>query len=130
MAQLSDEKKEQARAMFALGKSINFVARELKISTSTSKKIKDALDKDDGFKDQRAKCKEGFIKEAWEVVMIATKQAKIKLPEAGAGEAAKVAGIFYDKIALATGEATSRGELTGKDGKPIEVTVKLEDYFK
>jgi len=118
-------KKEQARAMFAMGKSIQEVARTVGMSPATAKKIKDQLDNMSDFQQLRAQKKAEFIEKAWEVVMLATQQAKAKIEKAGPGEAAKVAGIFYDKIALAMGEATGRHEIAGPDGQPFEVNIRV-----
>lgn len=167
MAQLSEEKREKARALFAVGKSINHVARELKMSTSTAKKIKDRLYEDDGFLKQRAACKEQFINAAWEQILDAMQlgHQKIKLATAAIdgfqgqidrlielledredanskditevikalssvtniplAQISTYLGTIYDKQALASGDATSRGELTGKDGAPIQTTIDL-----
>jgi transposase-like protein len=35
-------------------------------------------------------------------------------------------GTIYDKAALAAGDATARGEITGKDGAPIEVVFETQ----
>jgi len=35
-------------------------------------------------------------------------------------------GTIYDKAALAAGDATARGEITGKDGAPIEIVFETQ----
>lgn len=125
--ELKEDKKEQAKALFAIGANMNEVAKKLHISNDTAKRLKEALEKDPDYIEYREQKKREFIDKAWEVVNLATEQAKLTIGKAGPGEAAKVAGIFYDKIALACGEATGRHEVTGHDGKPFEVNIKVVD---
>lgn len=125
-------KREQARVMFALGKSAREVARTVGMSPTTACRIRDELEQQPDFVELREQCKQEFIRQAWEVVGLATQQAKKTIKRAGPGEAAKVAGIFYDKIALASGEATGRHEVTGAGGGPVTIRFEgeLDEWSK
>lgn len=105
-----DEIKEKALAMLATCRDIEEISKQLKIPGRTLRDWKAAEIVKDGESDfarLRQEKKAEFINKAWEVIGLATEQVKKTIKDAGPGEAAKVAGIYFDKQALASGDPTN-----------------------
>jgi hypothetical protein len=103
-----DETKEKALAMLATENDIDKVAKALNIPRTTLNGWKaDAIINEPDFVKLRQEKKAEFINSAWEVIHLATEQVKATIETAGPGEAARVAGIYYDKQALASGDPTT-----------------------
>jgi hypothetical protein len=121
-----DKIKEKVLAELASGETIASVARKHKIpETTIGTWKKKAMEKDDKFVELRAKRKEEFINNAWDIIEDAQKLMKENLKKAlsgdekiDAGKLSTVIGTMYDKQALASDEATQN------------VNVKLEDFFR
>jgi len=120
--QHSDEIKETARARVAAGESLSRVAKELGVAKSTLSGWLTQGDRD-GHQEVRANRKEQFINKAWDAIeqYLDHLSSPEVMKKAQAQNATTVIGTLYDKIALASGDATSRSEHTGKDGGPIEI---------
>lgn len=118
----SDETKETARARVAAGEPMSRVARDLGVAKSTLSSWLTQADRD-GHQDVRANRKEQFINKAWDAIeqYLDHLSSPEVMKKAQAHNATTVIGTLYDKIALASGDATSRSEHTGKDGGPIEI---------
>ena len=84
---LTGEQRERAMALFSLGTSINGVARDLGISTSTSKKIKDGLAVNPDYNILREMRKQQFIDEAWDHITSAMRLGFRKIELAGEAQA-------------------------------------------
>jgi transposase-like protein len=121
-----DKIKERVLAELASGETIASVARKHKIpETTIGTWKKKAMEKDDKFVELRAKRKEEFINNAWDIIEDAQKLMKENLKKAlngdekiDAGKLSTVIGTMYDKQALASDEPTEN------------VNVKLEDFFR
>lgn len=102
-----DEIKEKALAMLATECDMDKVSKTLQIPRTTLNGWKaEAIINGEDFVRIRQEKKAEFINKAWEIIDLATQQVKKSMHEAGPGEAARVAGIYFDKQALASGEPT------------------------
>ena len=113
--QHSEETKELARARVAAGEPLSRVARELGVAKSTLHSWLTQADRD-GHQESREKRKEKFINKAWDAIEkyldhLTTEKV---INAAAAHNATTVIGTLYDKIALASGDVTSRGEVKGQ----------------
>lgn len=127
--QYNDEIKEKALAMLLTNPDVKAVAEQLKIPSRTLRDWKAAeiiKGGEDNFALLRQEKKAEFITKAWEVIDLATEQVKKTIKEAGPGEAAKVAGIYFDKQALASGDPTNNNNMK------LEITLEgeLEEWAK
>lgn len=95
------EKRERIKAKLALDSPMRKIAREEGVGATSVKRIRSEIDDLGAYRRER---KREFIGLAWETIKEATAQVRAKLPEASAAQAATVAGIYYDKQALAAGE--------------------------
>ena len=111
----SDEIKEQARARVAAGETQARVARELGVAKSTLHSWLTESDRD-GHQESREQRKEKFIHKAWDAIekYLEHLMTKEVIKAAAAHNATTVIGTLYDKIALASGDVTTRGEVKGQ----------------
>ena len=168
--QISDQTIEQIKALLAIGRAKNAIAKELGISWATVDKYADI--NADEIEELREQKKIEFVNEAWGDIKAAMYlgRQKIKLATVAIDEfqgtidkliellegkedvkgkditelikaissvtnipLAQIStyfGTLYDKQALASGEATSRGEITGKNGGPIKQEIDLSKLSK
>lgn len=108
----SDEIKEQARARVAAGETQASVARDIGVARSTLHSWLTQADRD-GHEQARELRKEQFIHKAWDAIekYLEHLMTKKVIDAAAAQSATTVIGILYDKIALASGDVTARGEI-------------------
>jgi len=113
--QHSDETKELARARVAAGESLSKVARELGVAKSTLSGWLNQADWD-GHRLTREQRKEKFIHKAWDAIekYLNHLTTETVIKAAAAHNATTVIGTLYDKIALASGDVTTRGEVKGQ----------------
>ena len=137
----SEDKREQVKAVLminpeATGKEISKI---IKIPERTAYDLRNKIidDDSDTFAELRAKKKEEFITEAWEVVKKALLATNLKidsllnnpesLAKANIRDIAIALGTIYDKQALASGEPT----IISERSEPTPDLVKeLEDKIK
>lgn len=113
--QHSDEIKELARARVAAGESLSKVAREMGVAKSTLHSWLTQADRD-GHQVTREQRKEKFIHKAWDAIekYLEHLMTEKVIKAAAAHNATVVIGTLYDKIALASGDVTTRGEVKGQ----------------
>lgn len=117
----TDEDRERARIAWEVGgRSVRRAARESGIPLGTIQawivgwehptpaplappEVYDAV-----YEDLRTDKKAELISAAWDLAKAAFDEAKLKLPDASAKDAATVAGIAIDKAQLLSGGATDR----------------------
>lgn len=131
-----ESKTEEVRAILmvnpdATGKEISKITK-LPVRTAQDLKSKVIDAEPDTFASLRARKKEEFIVEAWEVVKKALLAANMKidlflndpesLSKANIRDIAVALGTIYDKQALASGEPTTITE------RPEPVTKLMEEY--
>jgi len=111
----SDQTKELARARVAAGDPLSQVAREMGIAKSTLHGWLTQADRD-GFQAVREQRKERFIQKAWDAIekYLEHLMTEKVIKAAAAHNATTVIGTLYDKIALASGDVTTRGEVRGQ----------------
>lgn len=111
----SDEIKETARARVAAGETQAKVARDMGIARSTLHTWLTEADRD-GHEEAREQRKEKFIHKAWDAIekYLEHLMTKEVIKAAAAHNATTVIGTLYDKIALASGDVTTRGEVKGQ----------------
>ena len=109
-----DEIKEKAIAMLMAGDNAMYVSERLGLSYNTVKTWQTNLKKkDDRFAEVRNKRREEFVNNAWDIIGLAVEATRTQLKRAkdsgekiNLSQLSTVAGTFYDKQALAQGEAT------------------------
>lgn len=120
---LSDEKREQVKALLATGLAKNDVAKKCKISWATVDSIsKEEPDKIENIREQK---RQEFINKLWENIEDAVELGHQMVKEAKQGardiplsNISTYVGTLYDKHALMTGGKTSDVELTIKVSMP------------
>ena len=137
----SEDKREQVKAVLminpeATGKEISKI---IKIPERTAYDLRNKIidDNSDTFAELRAKKKEEFITEAWEVVKKALLATNLKidsllnnpesLAKANIRDIAIALGTIYDKQALASGEPTIISE---RQEPTPDLVKELEDKIK
>jgi len=137
----SEDKREQVKAVLminpeATGKEISKI---IKIPERTAYDLRNKIidDDSDTFAELRAKKKEEFITEAWEVVKKALLATNLKidsllnnpesLAKANIRDIAIALGTIYDKQALASGEPTMISE---RQEPTPDLVKELEDKIK
>jgi len=137
----SEDKREQVKAVLminpeATGKEISKI---IKIPERTAYDLRNKIidDDSDTFAELRAKKKEEFITEAWEVVKKALLATNLKidsllnnpesLAKANIRDIAIALGTIYDKQALASGEPTIISE---RQEPTPDLVKELEDKIK
>ena len=137
----SEDKREQVKAVLminpeATGKEISKI---IKIPERTAYDLRNKIidDDSDTFAELRAKKKEEFITEAWEVVKKALLATNLKidsllnnpesLAKANIRDIAIALGTIYDKQALASGEPTIISE---RQEPTPDLIKELEDKIK
>lgn len=122
---LTDELKEQIRAMLATTNNWNEIAKTLGVSWSSVQKIAKAIVSDPESKDKFEKLrddkKQELIDRLWDNIVEAqalgfkmieeAKQGKRDIP---LGQISTYLGTLYDKRALMVGESTSNTQMTVK----------------
>ena len=113
---LSDEKREQAKAIIYLNPDVSEreIAKAIGIGNGTAHALKKELMNSDEYEQLRAQKKEEFILAAWETVKKLHLKIDEKLEAMSPDELKKVnirdlavaLGTIYDKQALASGEPT------------------------
>jgi transposase len=139
--QINDRLKELVLMELATNNNLRQVAEIFGISAATVKKIRD--EKPDEFEQLRAQKKVDLIDDAaeWKKEFLTRAEQSINkavglssqmIEQAETGEVkiplrdlAVFIGTLYDKRALSSGGATTRGEVTGKDGGPIEQVIEV-----
>lgn len=117
---LSDEKKEQVKALLATGAAKNDVAKKCKISWETVDRIsKEAPDEIENLREQK---RTQFINKLWNNIEDAVdlghmmvKEAKQGIREIPLSNVSTYVGTLYDKHALMTGGKTQDIGLTYED---------------
>ena len=110
----TEDQREKALALLATGVSQRRTAKKVGVSRSTVNKW---ANENPGELDHlRTLKKAEFIRDAWEIILLANQRVKESINRSSAGQAATVAGIYYDKQALAAGDNTQNvgGEVTIK----------------
>ncbi len=137
----SEDKREQVKAVLminpeATGKEISKI---IKIPERTAYDLRNKIidDDSDTFAELRAKKKEEFITEAWEVVKKALLATNLKidsllnnpesLAKANIRDIAIALGTIYDKQALASGEPT---QISERQEPTPDLVKELEDKIK
>ena len=109
---LSDEKREEIKALLATGASKNEVARRCKVSWATVDSIsKEAPDEIESFREKK---REQFITRIWENIEDAidlghsmVREAKVGKRDIPLSHISTYVGTLYDKQALMTNQNTS-----------------------
>lgn len=121
---LTDELKEQIRALLVLGDNKNDISKKLEVSWSTVQKIENEIKADpvenEKFETLRDTKKEQMIAKIWETLEDAAELGHSMVKEAKAGkrdiplnQVSTFYGTMYDKMALMKGENTQNiGGLT------------------
>lgn len=123
MMALSDEKREQVKALLATGAAKNDVAKRCKVSWATVDAIsKEEPDKIESFREDK---RQAFINKLWENIEDAielghsmVKEAKQGIRDIPLSNISTYVGTLYDKHALMTG------------GKTADIGVSIVDDIK
>lgn len=116
---LSDEKREQVKALLATGLAKNDVAKKCKISWATVDSIsKQEPDKIENYREDK---KKELIDKLWDNIVEAQelgfqmiKEAKQGIRDIPLGQISTYLGTIYDKRALMNNESTANTQLTVK----------------
>lgn len=130
---LTDELKEQIRALLVLGDNKNDVAKKLGVSWSTvqklEKEIKDDPEENEKFESLRDKKKEQMIEKIWASLEDAAELGHSMIKEAQIGkrdiplnQISTYYGTLYDKMALMQGENTAN-----IGGEGLKVVLNMPD---
>lgn len=116
---LSDEKREQVKALLATGLAKNDVAKKCKISWATVDSIsKQEPDKIESYREDK---KKELIDKLWDNIVEAQelgfqmiKEAKQGMRDIPLGQISTYLGTLYDKRALMNNESTNNTQMTVK----------------
>ena len=116
---LSDEKREQVKALLATGLAKNDVAKKCRISWETVDRIsKQEPDKIESYREDK---KKELIDKLWDNIVEAQelgfqmiKEAKQGIRDIPLGQISTYLGTIYDKRALMNNESTNNTQMTVK----------------
>jgi|SRR5690242_15966889 len=116
---LSDEKREQVKALLATGLAKNDIAKKCKISWATVDSIsKQEPDKIESYREDK---KKELIDKLWDNIVEAQelgfqmiKEAKQGIRDIPLGQISTYLGTIYDKRALMNNESTANTQMTVK----------------